>query len=140
MTTFDPIDVFVGGKLRARRTMIGMSQESLGQAVGVTFQQIQKYERGTNRIVVSRLYQFGKALNVPLTYFFDGLEEVLNPQHTVVREERSSFEIEPLITKSTIDLLKRFSTIDDPSKRKIVTDLVRTFSQENNEDTISAAS
>lgn len=130
MAELDPIDVFVGSKLRARRTMAGMSQEALGQAVGVTFQQIQKYERGTNRIVVSRLYQFTKVLNVPITYFFEGIEQATSPQGVVIREEQAGFEVEPLITKSSVELLKRFSSIADPSKKKIVTDLVKTFAQE----------
>jgi len=134
MAELDPIDVFIGAKLRARRTMMGMSQEVLGQAVGVTFQQVQKYERGTNRIVVSRLYQFSKILNVPITYFFEGLDQALSPQKLAAQEDQASYDAEPLITKSGVELLKRFSLITDPAKRKIVSDLVRTFAQEFDEE------
>ncbi len=67
----DPVDISVGGRLRQRRTLLGMSQEKLGRAVGLTFQQIQKYERGVNRIGASRLLQLSRALGVPVAYFFE---------------------------------------------------------------------
>ncbi len=67
-----PVDVFVGRKLRMRRTILGMSQSELGDAIGISFQQVQKYERGTNRISASKLWDFSKALDVAPAYFFDG--------------------------------------------------------------------
>lgn len=70
-----PIDIHVGSRVRLRRTLLGMSQEKLGQAVDVSFQQIQKYERGANRLASSRLYQFARALDVPVSFFFDGLDD-----------------------------------------------------------------
>lgn len=75
-----PVDVHVGHRLRTCRTLIGMSQENLGTAVGLTFQQIQKYERGANRIGASRLYQFANVMDVPVSYFFDDMPEQV--QHT----------------------------------------------------------
>ncbi|MBL4614923.1 MAG: helix-turn-helix transcriptional regulator, partial [Magnetovibrio sp.] len=66
-----PVDVHVGARLRQRRTLLGMSQEKLGEAVGLTFQQIQKYERGANRIGASRLYQLSNVLDVSVSYFFE---------------------------------------------------------------------
>ena len=71
MARSHPVDVHVGARMRQRRTLLGMSQEKLGTAVGLTFQQIQKYERGSNRIGSSRLYEFAKVLDVPVSYFFD---------------------------------------------------------------------
>src|SRR6478609_5765393 len=71
MARSHPVDVHVGARMRQRRTLPGMSQEKLGTAVGLTFQQIQKYERGANRIGSSRLYEFAKVLDVPVSYFFD---------------------------------------------------------------------
>src|SRR6185369_2529188 len=68
--TPSPVDVHVGSRVRLRRTLLGMSQEKLGTAIGLTFQQIQKYERGSNRIGSSRLYEFAKVLDVPVSYFF----------------------------------------------------------------------
>src|ERR1700761_7660569 len=69
----DPIDIHVGARLRLRRNLIGMSQEQLGKASGLTFQQIQKYEHGTNRMGASRLHQFARLLNIPVSWFFDEL-------------------------------------------------------------------
>src|SRR5207344_3086974 len=71
MARSHPVDVHVGARMRQRRTLLGMSQEKLGTAVGLTFQQIQKYERGSNRIGSSRLFEFAKVLDVPVSYFFD---------------------------------------------------------------------
>ena len=75
----DPIDVHVGSRLRMRRNMLGMSQEKLGEAVGLTFQQIQKYERGANRVGASRLYQFARVLDVPVSFFYDDVDPVRAP-------------------------------------------------------------
>ena len=71
MPRFHPVDIHVGARLRQRRHLVGLSQSKLGESVGLTFQQIQKYERGTNRISSSRLYEFAKVLAVPVSYFFD---------------------------------------------------------------------
>ena len=70
-----PVDVHVGGRVKARRTLIGMSQEELGEHVGLTFQQIQKYEKGMNRIAASRLWQFSLILGQPISWFFEGIGE-----------------------------------------------------------------
>ena len=69
--TPDPVDVHVGQRLRVRRSLLGLSQEKLADSIGLTFQQIQKYERGMNRISAGRLYQFSKILDVPVAYFYD---------------------------------------------------------------------
>jgi len=69
----NPVDIHVGARLRIRRSMLGLSQEKLGDAVGLTFQQVQKYERGANRMGASRLFQFCQILGVPITYFFDDM-------------------------------------------------------------------
>ena len=73
----DPIDVYVGGRVRMRRTLLGMSQGRLGDGLGLTFQQVQKYERGANRIGSSRLYRLSRLLDVPVSFFFDELPEDL---------------------------------------------------------------
>ena len=70
----NPIDIHVGSRVRLRRTLMGMSQEKLGQALGLTFQQVQKYERGTNRISASRLYHLSLIFDVPVEHFFEGLK------------------------------------------------------------------
>src|SRR6201998_3236858 len=70
----NPIDVHVGGRVRLRRTLLGMSQEKLGEAIGLTFQQVQKYERGANRIGASRLFDLSRVLDVPVSFFFDDIK------------------------------------------------------------------
>jgi len=70
----NPIDVHVGTRVRLRRTLLGMSQEKLGDALGLTFQQVQKYERGANRIGASRLYDLSRVLDVPVSFFFDDIK------------------------------------------------------------------
>ena len=70
-----PIDVHVGGRVRLRRTLLGMSQEKLGEALGLTFQQVQKYERGVNRIGASRLFDIARVLDVPIGFFFDDMPD-----------------------------------------------------------------
>ena len=75
MARSHPVDVHVGARMRQRRTLLGMSQEKLGTAVGLTFQQIQKYERGSNRISASKLYDAARLLEAPVSYFFEGLDE-----------------------------------------------------------------
>ncbi len=84
-----PVDVYVGGRIRLRRTLLGMSQENLGEAVELTFQQIQKYERGTNRVSASRLHQLATVLTVPVSFFFDGLD---SPSIGPIRDDRLMLE------------------------------------------------
>src|ERR1700748_3815102 len=71
----NPVDVHVGSRVRLRRTLLGMSQEKLGEAIGLTFQQVQKYERGANRIGASRLFDLSRVLDVPVSFFFDEMSE-----------------------------------------------------------------
>ena len=73
----DEIDIEVGRRLRNRRAILGMSQEKLGELIGLTFQQVQKYEKGTNRVAAGRLYRFSKILDVPVNYFFDDIEDLM---------------------------------------------------------------
>ena len=75
----NPVDKYVGSRVRMRRIMLGMSQEKLGEALGLTFQQVQKYEKGTNRVGASRLWELSRVLGVPITYFFEGLEPDTQP-------------------------------------------------------------
>lgn len=125
------VDIYVGARLRARRTLLGMTQENLGEAVGLTFQQIQKYERGTNRIVASRLYEFAKVLNVAVSYFFDGFESA--ESLSGVKEDKADYEMEPILTRVSIELIRKYSTISDPAKKKLIHDLVKTLSLQEDE-------
>src|SRR5438067_4098480 len=76
-----PIDVHVGSRVRLRRTLLGLSQERLGDALGLTFQQVQKYERGVNRVGASRLFDLARVLDVPIRFFFDDMPEALSATH-----------------------------------------------------------
>src|SRR6478752_7964676 len=89
METPNPIDIRVGARLRWRRNMLGLSQEKLGEAIGLTFQQVQKYERGANRIGASRLHQLSRVLDVPISFFFDDTDPVRAPAIPAGFEEPS---------------------------------------------------
>ena len=127
------LDAQIGNRVRLRRMLIGMSQEKLGELLHVTFQQIQKYERGTNRISASRLWQIGKELGVPLTYFYDALQVTDETVATPGFAEPSGDEAEMLSflnTREGIELNRAFQRISDPAKRRAVVELVRTMAGE----------
>ncbi|WP_374763771.1 helix-turn-helix domain-containing protein [Yunchengibacter salinarum] len=120
----DPIDIHVGQRVRARRKMLGMSQTQLGKDLGVTFQQVQKYERGTNRIGSSRLFRISNALDVPVSYFFEGAETKM-PGYDPVPEgiDGDTFE-----KQETQELVEAYYRIADPRIRKKVLGLARLLS------------
>ncbi len=123
----NPIDKHVGSRVRMRRMMLGMSQEKLGDALALTFQQVQKYEKGTNRIGASRLQQISQILQVPVAFFFEGapilpggavpegLQEAPSPAYV------SDF----LATSDGLSLTKAFMRIPDPKLRRRIVDLVQ---------------
>lgn len=113
MKTPHKVDVHVGHQLRQRRTLRAMSQTALGQSVRLTFQQIQKYENGSNRICASRLWQFANVLRVPVSYFFDGLEGSTQP--------------EPTPTRAALELMKNFKAIHTPEVRNNLGALARSI-------------
>ncbi|GHF16303.1 transcriptional regulator [Kordiimonas sediminis] len=122
----DPIDVHVGSRVRLRRTLLGLTQDGLGQALGLTFQQIQKYERGTNRIGASRLVEIANVLGVEPAYFFDEMpEEIEGYGKKGMADEATPFEAESGYSKrETIELVRVFEKITDPSVRARLMDLV----------------
>ncbi len=120
-----PVDEYVGRRLRERRTLMGMSQESLANSVGVTFQQIQKYERGTNRMSASRLYEFAKILGTDVGYFFEGYETKQPYAGTGVAEEEASFEYEDISSREVLELMKAYRRITEPKAKKAINDLIR---------------
>ena len=125
-----PIDVHVGGRLRLRRLAVGLSQERLAKSIGITFQQIQKYERGTNRIVASRLHDLARVLDVPVNYFFTEMNEVDLPEGTPsVRAEASAFSHNLMEDRETLDLVRAYYHIGDPRVRKRLFDLVKSVSK-----------
>jgi transcriptional regulator with XRE-family HTH domain len=124
----DPVDIYVGKRLKSRRLMLGLSQNDLGDAVNVSIQQIQKYERATNRISSSKLYNLAKFLRVPVSYFFANDLEPLNVPGFA--EEQTNFEANDpnnVPEKEIMTLARHYSGIKDPQVRKKVLDLVKTF-------------
>lgn len=128
-----PVDVHVGRRLRARRILLGMSQESLGDAVGVTFQQIQKYEKGLNRIGSSRLYEFSRILNVAIAYFFEDFGNnaslPASDAQLALNEKESLFEYEKLGNKEVLTLVRAYNEIDDSDVRKSILALLKSLSE-----------
>ena len=113
------IDLHLGKRLRRRRRLLGLTQQQLAAAVGIRFQQIQKYECGANRISAARLWQLSEALNVPVGYFYDGLSD--NAAHTPVetREERGESG-EVLARKETLDLIRAYYQLDERPRRRLL--------------------
>ena len=126
----NPVDVHVGNRLRSRRKSLRMSQEKLADSVKLTFQQIQKYEKGTNRIGASRLYEIARVLAVPVAYFFEGLEY---PKRKTTSETTGSEDLlhtlELLGTREGLELNRAFLQIANPKVRKRVVELVCAISE-----------
>jgi transcriptional regulator with XRE-family HTH domain len=134
MTRLHPVDVHVGGRLRQRRTLLGMSQTKLGNGVGLTFQQIQKYERGSNRIGASRLFEFAKVLDVPVSHFFEEMPSnvlVGRPMSGRGRkgfgEAGTPFEQgkDPMIKRETLELVRAYYKIREARVRKRIFETVK---------------
>jgi transcriptional regulator with XRE-family HTH domain len=122
----NPIDAQVGNRVRIRRMLIGMSQEKLGDLLGLTFQQVQKYEKGVNRIGAGRLFEIARILGVPIDFFYDGIGE----------PAKSSGETAPPVMEFVssgegLQLSLAFMKIRDPKVRKRVLDLVKSLSEED---------
>jgi transcriptional regulator with XRE-family HTH domain len=137
-----PIDVYVGSRIRLRRTLLGMSQERLGDALGLTFQQIQKYERGTNRVGASRLFDLAHVLGVEIGFFYDEMPEgtrsgklpadadfpmAAAPSQAGVAEPKSGFNDDMLHRRETLELVRTYYRITDPVMRRKVFDLIKTM-------------
>jgi transcriptional regulator with XRE-family HTH domain len=122
----NPTDKHVGSRVRMRRMMLGMSQEKLGDSLGLTFQQVQKYEKGTNRIGASRLQQISQILQVPVSFFFEGAPSaVLVGRHEGMGEAPSpAYVSDFLATSDGLALTKAFMRIDDSKLRRRIVDLV----------------
>ena len=124
----------LGSKLRMRRLALGLTQTKVAKAINVTFQQIQKYEKGANRVGASRLFQLAKVLEVPISYFFDDLEtENSGDMQVGFAEEKSQdFVLEFLNSREGLELNRAFVKIQDPQVRRRVIDLIRSLSEEPN--------
>jgi transcriptional regulator with XRE-family HTH domain len=125
----NPIDIHVGSRIRLRRTMLGMSQEKLGESLGITFQQIQKYEKGTNRVGASRLQNIAQILNVPVSFFFEDAPG--EGTGTGMAEASSSnYVVDFLSSSEGLQLNRAFVKIADPKVRRKLVDLVKALAAE----------
>ena len=128
--TPNPIDIHVGSRIRLRRNMISMSQEKLGEALGITFQQIQKYEKGTNRVGASRLQQISQVLGVPVSFFFEDAPGDAPPQGGMAEANSSAYVVDFLSSSEGLQLNRSFARISDPKVRRKIIELVRTLADE----------
>ncbi len=126
----NPIDVHVGNRVRMRRMLVGMSQEKLGDALGLTFQQIQKYEKGANRVSASRLYQVASTLGVPIQFFFDDMPVSTQTQGSDGLSEGDSAGLlmDFMNSSEGFQLSRAFSSIEDANVRRRILDLVKSLS------------
>ena len=127
----NPVDLHVGGRVRLRRKLIGLSQEQLADALGLTFQQVQKYERGSNRVSASKLYAIARTLGVPVAFFFDGLPDPLDGDQgdeTQHRSERMVMDF--LSTSEGLELAQLFPQVGRGPVRRQVLDLVRAMAED----------
>jgi transcriptional regulator with XRE-family HTH domain len=121
----NPIDVRVGTRLRLRRNMLGLSQEKLGEAIGLSFQQVQKYERGANRLGASRLHELSRVLDVPVSFFFDDADPVRAPAMGFTEPLTEEFESDPLRKREMVELVQAYFAIKDAAVRRHLLDLAR---------------
>jgi len=124
-----PVDVHVGNKLRERRNFLRISQEKLGKELGLTFQQIQKYEKGINRIGASRLYEISQLLSVPTSFFFEEIPENLSLDSAQLSDGKEIFAPPPADKRETQQLTRAYYSISDTETRKRVLDLIRTIGE-----------
>ena len=137
--TPNPVDIHVGARVRLRRTLLGISQERLGDAVGLTFQQIQKYERGANRIGASRIYELSRILDVPVSFFFEDMPDELETHEgrfsAGLRDKgQGTYEADPLARRETLELVRAYYKITDPKVRKRMFELTKTLAKADLED------
>ncbi|HMN85761.1 MAG TPA: helix-turn-helix transcriptional regulator [Bauldia sp.] len=129
----NPIDIHVGSRVRLRRMMLGMSQEKLGEHLGITFQQIQKYEKGTNRIGASRLQHIARVLSVPVSFFFEDAPGGAADQAGLAERQPAHYVVDFLSSSEGIQLNKAFIRVKDAKVRRRIIDLVRSIAGEEEE-------
>ncbi len=123
----NPVDIHVGSRVRLRRTMLGMSQEKLGESLGITFQQIQKYEKGSNRIGASRLQRISEVLNVPVSFFFEDAPGSQPNENGLHEPSGPDYVVDFLSSSEGLQLNRAFVKISDPKVRRRIIDLVRSL-------------
>lgn len=127
----DPIDIYVGSRVRGRRVGLRLSQSKLGVVVGVTFQQIQKYENGANRIGASNLYKIAKALGVNVEFFYEGMPEEFPAKNSSggLSEGSVPFEQDPMNSRDAIEIVHNYFRIESPNVRKRLSQFVKSLAE-----------
>ena len=131
----NPIDVHVGARIRLRRTLLGISQVALSEMIGLTFQQIQKYEKGNNRVSSSRLLDLSNVLDVAVSYFFEEMSagaRAQTPSALIKTNKRPEFDEKndpPMTRRETLELVRAYYKIQDPAVRKRLGELVRSVAR-----------
>ncbi len=125
-----PVDVHVGARVRMRRTIMGMSQERLDEALGLTFQQVQKYERGVNRVGASRLFEMSRILDVPVTFFFEGFTGEARGGTGTASESSTFSEAQELSKREILELARAFDRIRDSRVRRRILELTKSLGAE----------
>src|ERR1700710_1971191 len=120
----NPVDKYVGSRVRMRRIMLGMSQEKLGEALGLTFQQVQKYEKGTNRVGASRIQQISEILQVPVSFLFDGGPSGTTGPDGFSEGTSPAYVSDFLATSEGLALTRAFTRISDAKLRRSIVDMV----------------
>lgn len=113
-----PVDLHVGNRIRQQRTLVGMSMEALGHAVDLTYQQIQKYEKGSNRVSASMMWKFAKALGVPVASFFEGLSD--EPQKGKAAKD-------PMVSREVLQLARHYAAVKKPAARLAIRELAKSL-------------
>ena len=133
VTNNNAVDVHVGKRIRLRRTLLGMSQEQLGNALNITFQQVQKYERGANRVSASRLWDISQIIDVPISYFFEDMSDTTlkasprrvssNGADSVIVDDAK----DPMARRETLELVRTYYSIEQPQVRRRISDMVKSI-------------
>ncbi len=133
-----PVDVHVGARLRQRRTLLGMTQTKVGESIGLAFQQVQKYERGANRISASRLYDLSGMLEVPIEYFFGDMPAAVAASSPTLKggraKEPPSYEPDPMAKRETLELVRAYYKIEDSNVRDRLRELTKAVGAAANRD------
>ena len=146
----NPIDIHVGNRIRLRRTLLGLSQEKLASLLGLTFQQVQKYEKGMNRVGASRLWDISKVLETPISFFYEDMDKTVANQSPrtfslpeekklFLAEENAEFSSDPMLRQETIELVKAYYKIPNRKAAKHLFDLIvalskTVYTNEDNEE------
>ena len=140
VTNNNAIDMHVGKRMRLRRTLLGLSQEQLGAALNITFQQVQKYERGANRISASRLWDISQILDASIGYFFDEMSsqtKLASPRkisRDMQKQQEDDFERDPMARRETLELVRTYYSISEPNVRKRLAELIKSVAGTINDE------